>query len=189
MNKSKGIGFASLVLGIIAIVTSFTIVLGIILGIISLILGSVAIAKKYDATKPIEGIVLSIIAIIVSVLMIFIYKNLWKNIREIAIQNTPIIVYINDSAKDSDISKLKEELTNIEYVDNITFVTKEEALEKAKEKIDEDNLLDSYTSYTSPFPAYFEIVITNKKYREFVVNTIESECQTNQSFDIIQKVQ
>lgn len=187
MKKENGIGLAALILGIIAIITSFTIVLGIVLGIISLIMGIVAIVKKYNAVKPIIGIILSVISIIISIVMIFVYNNLWQNLSKNIEESMPIRVFIKDSSTDSEISRLKNELSNIEYVNNVTFVSKEGALEEAKKQMPEsEDLLGLYTVRDSPFKAYFKIVLTDNGYREYVIDIIQNE--DNQSFDIIQDV-
>ena len=68
-KKKSGFGTASLVLGIIAISTSFIIIvnnMSFVLGIIGAILGIVSLTKKASKGKAIWGIVLCILAIIIT---------------------------------------------------------------------------------------------------------------------------
>ena len=73
-NQPKGLAIASLVLGIIALLSSLFIV-GIVFGIVGLVLGFIATSKAKKGTgggrgMAIAGIVLSIIAILISVAVI-----------------------------------------------------------------------------------------------------------------------
>ena len=68
-KKQSGLGTASLVIGIIAISTSFIIIvnnMSFILGIIGAILGIASLIKKASKGKALWGIILSILAIIIT---------------------------------------------------------------------------------------------------------------------------
>lgn len=77
-KKKSGLGTASLVLGIIAISTSFIIIvnnMSFILGIIGAILGIVSLTKKASKGKAIWGIVLCILAIVITLNL----QQSWSN--------------------------------------------------------------------------------------------------------------
>lgn len=98
-KTTGGLAIASLVLGIIALVFGWTMVLGILCGVISIILGIVALAKKQKPICPIIGMILSAIGMIVAIVIIisvigiagnFVYKN-----------NTKIESYSSSAIKQS----------------------------------------------------------------------------------------
>ena len=81
-NAGKGLGIASLILGILALMTGW-IFIGGLLGLIGLILGIISLiqAKKAGAPKAmaITGIVLSVLgmlsAIVMGILVAFVFQN------------------------------------------------------------------------------------------------------------------
>lgn len=77
-KKKSGFGTASLVLGIIAISTSFIVIvnnMSFILGIIGAILGIVSLTKKASKGKAIWGIILCILAIVITLNL----QQSWSN--------------------------------------------------------------------------------------------------------------
>ncbi len=71
-NTSNGKAIASLVLGIVGCICSFTIVGGIVLGIIGLVLGLNA-NKVGKSTMATAGVILSIIALAISAVILLFF--------------------------------------------------------------------------------------------------------------------
>jgi hypothetical protein len=71
MNQSKGLSVASLVLGIISLVTSFF-GGGLVVGIVGIILAVVAKKKGQTGAMATVGLVLSIVGIVISILVLAI---------------------------------------------------------------------------------------------------------------------
>ena len=78
-------GIASLVLGIISLIMSFIPVAGaffVIFAILSIIFGIISLAKGMDRGKSLAGIILSILAIIITIIYVFIIGGLLAGISE-----------------------------------------------------------------------------------------------------------
>lgn len=78
-------GVASLVLGIISLIMSFIPVVGIffvLLAIISIILAIVSLARGIDRGKSLAGIITSVLAIIITIIYVFIIGGLLTGISE-----------------------------------------------------------------------------------------------------------
>lgn len=68
-KNSGGFGIASLVIGIISLLTSFTIVFPYILGPLAIIFGIIQLVKKYSKGMSIAGIILGALSIIASIII------------------------------------------------------------------------------------------------------------------------
>lgn len=76
MENSSGMGVAALVLGIIGIISAFCFApLGLILAILSIIMGIIGISKSKSG-MAIAGLVLGVLSLIVSGVMILIFIGL-----------------------------------------------------------------------------------------------------------------
>lgn len=118
IKKCKGLSIASLVLGIVGIVLSI-VFLGGILGIIGAILGLIAIIKsKPKSGMAIAGFILSIIAVLIVIGMVYIgtRDTTPPTIKQIANQ-----VYIEDNINITNIVKVTD--LNWEGQDNSNNVT------------------------------------------------------------------
>ena len=78
-SAKKGIGITSLVMGILAVVFSFTGFFGVLFGLAGLILGIIGCVKKNGKGMSIAGIVLSIIGIVLSVVVLIAAIEAIKN--------------------------------------------------------------------------------------------------------------
>lgn len=113
-KKGKGLAIAALVLGVLALLSSLTIVGGIVLGLIGLVLGFIASgkAKRGQADgrgMAIFGIVLSVLGIIISVLLVagalsFLNSETGQNLRDCLEQagnDQAAIEQCNETVQDS----------------------------------------------------------------------------------------
>ena len=70
ISKTHGLGIASFILGICAIISSVFIFPSVLFGILSIIFGIVALVKKSKKVMPVVGIVLSAVSGIISIFVI-----------------------------------------------------------------------------------------------------------------------
>ncbi len=72
-QMGKGLGIASMVCGIVAVVFCWTIYLGIICGIVALVLGIIALVKKAEGKgMSIAGVVTGAIGLVISVVFLIL---------------------------------------------------------------------------------------------------------------------
>ena len=97
-------------------------------------------------------------------------KNLEKSLG--------VSVYLGDDVTDEEIEYLYTKLSDVANILEISYMSKEDALEWAKEEWgDEQNILDGF-EYDNPFPRSFEITINGAKYQSQVIKdltTIQKE--------------
>ena len=126
-NKGNGICVASFILGVCTLIVSWLPVIGVILGIISIIIYIVARKKMKGCkeTKLTVGIVCAIIGLIISVIINLSTFNILKSNENASVitNNTNNIQNIAITcAKDNRILKLfnkvNEEIQNIKYIDD-----------------------------------------------------------------------
>ena len=73
-----------------------------------------------------------------------------------------IIIYIKNTADETQITAIKEKLNNDEEVKKYTFVTKEEALEEQKSYLGQyRGLLSGYEDENNPLPASFRVHVND----------------------------
>lgn len=92
-------------------------------------------------------------------------ENLEKNIG--------ISVYLGEIVTTEQAKELFEELGSIENISNISYTTKEDALEWAKEQWGESSIILSGLDKDNPFPRSFEIEIDGTKNQDAVLESIQ----------------
>ena len=91
-------------------------------------------------------------------LMIFLNTN---NLAQYLESQVQVSVYMQDSATDKEIAAVKEKLTKMPGVVKVTQVSKQQALERFKKRLgDQEQLLHSLGK-ENPFPNSFEIQVDN----------------------------
>lgn len=85
----------------------------------------------------------------------------------------PINVFIDNAASQDDIKDMEEQIKSIEYVNNVTYTSKGEALEKVREKLGDSDVLDSYTESDNPFPASFTVTLTDLEKSSEVIKILK----------------
>ena len=97
-------------------------------------------------------------------------NHLTKNIE----QQQGISVFISDEATDEQRLELENKIRNMEYVNTVTFKTKEDALEEMKNLFkDKKNLLATYEQ-DNPFKASFVVTLTDLEQAMNVQTQIEN---------------
>ena len=91
-------------------------------------------------------------------LMIFLKT---KNLAQYLENQVQISVYMQDSATDKELASVKDKLTKMPGVVKVTQVSKQEALERFRKRLgDQDQLLNSLGK-ENPFPNSFEVQVDN----------------------------
>ena len=91
-------------------------------------------------------------------LMIFLNTN---NLAQYLENQVQISVYMQDSATDKDLASVKDKLTKMPGVVKVTQVNKQQALERFKKRLgDQEQLLNSLGK-ENPFPNSFEVQVDN----------------------------
>ena len=91
-------------------------------------------------------------------LMIFLNTN---NLAQYLENQVQISVYMQDSATDKELASVKDKLTKMPGVVNVTQVNKQQALERFKKRLgDQEQLLNSLGK-ENPFPNSFEVQVDN----------------------------
>ena len=91
-------------------------------------------------------------------LMIFLNTN---NLAQYLESQVQVSVYMQDSATDKELAAVKEKLTKMPGVVKVTQVSKQQALERFKKRLgDQEQLLHSLGK-ENPFPNSFEIQVDN----------------------------
>ena len=91
-------------------------------------------------------------------LMIFLNTN---NLAQYLEKQVQISVYMQDSATDKELASVKDKLTKMPGVVKVTQVSKQEALERFRKRLgDQDQLLNSLGK-ENPFPNSFEVQVDN----------------------------
>lgn len=139
--------------------------------------GKIEQKKEIDAFKGVRKRLTKrniIISISLIILLIIIILNLFifKNYNDLA---STMIVYLEDDITNEQFGDIKEKITQNAKGVEITYVSKEEELEKVKEWLREDtNLLDVYNNNeNNPLLASLEIKVNSNKEIQKIVEEIQ----------------
>lgn len=89
--------------------------------------------------------------------------------------NVYLEAYIDDNITEEDIDDVKKEINELEDVIFIDYITKEEAYERAVEKLGEDSVvIVGYTKGNHPFPRSFLIQVDSKADTENLMKQLEN---------------
>ncbi len=99
MKENNTLGIVSLILGILAALSSLIFIISIPLAIASAICGIIALAKKKKKAMPIIGIVLSIISILFSAGIILLVGVVFSNINDDDIRSALVRAYNNTTSE------------------------------------------------------------------------------------------
>lgn len=159
-NSSQTIGIVALVLSILAFFTSFMIVPGFLFGIIAIILSIVVFSKKEKKGFALASLIVSIIAIIGSIIWLLIYIFLGSLDSE-KVENSGIFNYVEDIVATSNKFNKSEWM-----FDDGSVITFEEG-NKFTWYQDSDVTTDNYYKGTYKFETGATAVAEIKKTEEF----------------------
>lgn len=125
----------------------------------------------------------SIGSIVVSLFVLGVFMLLALNVNQWADQfdsQVQVNVYLESEIGQSKIDELKTRIGNIAEVKQVTFVSKEEGLEKLRQDLDEDvkGALDGYKD-SNPLPDAFEVELFDAQQVAYVAKQIEAFNETD----------
>lgn len=85
-----------------------------------------------------------------------------------------VIAFLKDTATDTDIANLQHNLENNPKIENVKYVSKEEALSIYKKATNDNPLLGQLVS-PSIFPASLEFSVTDLSYAQTAIDSVKSE--------------
>lgn len=125
----------------------------------------------------------SIGSIVVSLFVLGVFMLLALNVNQWADQfdsQVQVNVYLESEIGQSKIDELKTRIGNIAEVKQVTFISKEEGLEKLRQDLDEDvkGALDGYKD-SNPLPDAFEVELFDAQQVAYVAKQIEAFNETD----------
>lgn len=101
-------------------------------------------------------------------------QNITSVIKQLE-NDVPVIVFIKDGLSTSELEQIEDYIKSIEYVNNVSFTSKADALKNAKEKLaDNAELLEKYSENNHPFKASYSITLTEINKSKDVVDIINA---------------
>lgn len=104
-------------------------------------------------------------------------QNITSVIKQLE-DDVPVTIFVKDGLSASELDQIEDYMKSIEYVNNVRFTSKADALKNAKEKLaDNAELLEKYSENNHPFKASYSITLTDiNKSKEVVdiINTSET---------------
>lgn len=84
-----------------------------------------------------------------------------------------ISVFMEDNISADEISGINEKIKSIEHVQEVTYISPDEALDGLKEDWGADDILDGFDSENNPLSSSFELLLDDVKYQKDVVSALE----------------
>ena len=107
----------------------------------------------------------SLVTMICAMFLFGTFFAMGENIDEILRQvqeEQGMQVFIEDDATDEDIKNLKDEISNLDGINTITFISKQQALDSMKEALkDNPDIFAGYEGDNNIFPASYVVTLTN----------------------------
>ncbi len=106
----------------------------------------------------------SILVIIITLLTVSVFGILNIAINkavETVSEKVDYIAYIKEDVSESKIQTVVDEIKNIEFVTNVTYIDKKAALEKWKTLQNDNQLQNVFTPTDNPFPRSVEVKMSN----------------------------
>ncbi len=101
-------------------------------------------------------------------------KNVTSIIKQLE-DDVPLTIFVKDGLTTSELNKIEDYIKSIDSVNNVTFTSKAEALQKAKEKLsDSAELLDTYTETNHPFKASYSITLTELSKSNYTADLLKN---------------
>ena len=101
-----------------------------------------------------------------------VVKVIEKNFEQVDDLNV-IVAYLDKELDETAISSLQTQIENMRNVTEVRFVSKEQALERLKEKMGEDDFLSYYGDEMNPLPDSFEIAFSDPDQAHLLLNSVE----------------
>lgn len=133
----------------------------------------------------------SIFTVVLSLFILGFFSIVILNLNKMA--NTlesqvQISVYLKDDLSQEEIDETKENLSKIEGLQDIKFITREEAMENFKERLGDQQFLLDALDDTNPLPDSFSLTVTSPQQVKTIADTaaaLDSVESASYSQDII----
>lgn len=114
------------------------------------------------------------VALLLVGVFLFLLWTAFQTIDQIESQASVVKVYLNDTATDDEVNALKDQLEKMTVVKNVSYVSKEDALKRAKDQFKEEpEVIASLPG--NPFPRSLEADIKDTKQIDTVAHQVEGQ--------------
>lgn len=133
----------------------------------------------------------SIFTVVLSLFILGFFSIVILNLNKMADtleSQVQISVYLKDDLSQEEIDETKENLSKIEGLQDIKFTTREEAMEKFKERLGDQQFLLDALDDTNPLPDSFSLTVTSPQQVKTIADTaaaLDSVESASYSQDII----
>lgn len=133
----------------------------------------------------------SIFTVVLSLFILGFFSIVILNLNKMADtleSQVQISVYLKDDLSQEEIDETKETLSKIEGLQDIKFTTREEAMEKFKERLGDQQFLLDALDDTNPLPDSFSLTVTSPQQVKTIADTaaaLDSVESASYSQDII----
>lgn len=133
----------------------------------------------------------SIFTVVLSLFILGFFSIVILNLNKMADtleSQVQISVYLKDDLSQEEIDETKENLSKIEGLQDIKFITREEAMENFKERLGDQQFLLDALDDTNPLPDSFSLTVTSPQQVKTIADTaaaLDSVESTSYSQDII----
>lgn len=133
----------------------------------------------------------SIFTVVLSLFILCFFSIVILNLNKMADtleSQVQISVYLKDDLSQEEIDETKETLSKIEGLQDIKFITREEAMENFKERLGDQQFLLDALDDTNPLPDSFSLTVTSPQQVKTIADTaaaLDSVESASYSQDII----
>lgn len=133
----------------------------------------------------------SIFTVVLSLFILGFFSIVILNLNKMADtleSQVQISVYLKDDLSQEEIDETKETLSKIEGLQDIKFITREEAMENFKERLDDQQFLLDALDDTNPLPDSFSLTVTSPQQVKTIADTaaaLDSVESASYSQDVI----
>lgn len=133
----------------------------------------------------------SIFTVVLSLFILGFFSIVILNLNKMADtleSQVQISVYLKDDLSQEEIDETKETLSKIEGLEDIKFITREEAMENFKERLGDQQFLLDALDDTNPLPDSFSLTVTSPQQVKTIADTaaaLDSVESASYSQDII----
>lgn len=133
----------------------------------------------------------SIFTVVLSLFILGFFSIVILNLNKMADtleSQVQISVYLKDNLSQEEIDETKETLSKIEGLQDIKFITREEAMENFKERLGDQQFLLDALDDTNPLPDSFSLTVTSPQQVKTIADTaaaLDSVESASYSQDII----
>lgn len=117
----------------------------------------------------------SIFTVVLSLFILGFFSIVILNLNKMAYtleSQVQISVYLKDDLSQEEIDETKETLSKIEGLQDIKFTTREEAMEKFKERLGDQQFLLDALDDTNPLPDSFSLTVTSPQQVKTIADTV-----------------